>query len=402
VKPTSTHLLCGGGGDAAGFREAGFEPVYGANHMQVCIDTMRANHPGMRLDCADVSQLAMSGIPASDVLVASVICTEVSAAGARSRSSEDYDKRFERTRATAYDVLRATEAHDYRITVTENVAENVAEFANWKLFDWWLEGFRQLGRKVMVVSVNAAHISGDDNPAPGAWRDRIVIVTARGDVQLPDLTPRPLAWCAGCRKDVRAYQRWTAEGLYGNTGKYGQQYRYACPNKSCGRIVEPYVRTAADVFDLSDVGEKISEKGKPVRPSTLARLEKTLHYLQTDDTKRLRGPQQRTDGPRRYAVIEWRKNCAAAAMHEPLSTIAAGGRHHGIVAAPEGWRPGQHLTIHDLSYRAIEPAEQKAALRFTPEYVFCGNKKQQTSLAGNAVSVNVGHWVGAAVREVLT
>lgn len=398
MKPTSTHLLCGGGGDAAGFREAGFEPVYGANHMPVCIDTMRANFPNARLDCADVSQLAMTGLPPSDVLVASVICTEVSSAGARSRSSVDYDKRFERTRATAYDVLRATEAHDYQITVTENVAE----FANWRLFNWWLDGLRQLGRKVMVVSVNAAHISSEDNPAPGAWRDRIVIVTARGDVQLPDLTPRPLAWCAGCRKDVRAYQRWTAEGLYGNTGKYGQQYRYACPVKPCGRIVEPYVRTAADVFDLADVGEKIHEKGKPVRPSTLARLEKTLHYLQTDDTKRLRGQQQRTDGSRRYAVIEWRKNCAAASMHEPLSTIAAGGRHHGIVAAPEGWKPGQRLSIHDLDYRAIDPHEQKRALRFAADYRFCGNKTQQTSLAGNAVAVNVAQWIGERVMAVLT
>ena len=398
MKPTSTHLLCGGGGDAAGFREAGFEPVYGANHMQVCIDTMRANHPGMRLDCADVSQLAMTGIPASDVLVASVICTEVSAAGARSRSSEDYDKRFERTRATAYDVLRATEAHNYAITVTENVAE----FAKWKLFDWWLEGFRQLDRKVMVVSVNAAHISEDDNPAPGAWRDRIIVVTARGDVQLPDLTPRPLAWCSNCRRDVRAYQRWTAEGLYGNAGKYGQQYRYACPNKPCGAVVEPYVRTAADVFDLTDVGEKIRDKDKVVKPSTLARLEKTLHYMQTDDTKRLRGPQQRPEGPRRQAVIEWRKNCAAAAMHEPLSTVSAGGRHHGIVSAPEGWRPGQRLSIHDLDYRAIEPHEQKRALRFAADYQFCGNKTQQTSLAGNAVAVNVAQWVGERVMAVLT
>lgn len=400
MKPTSTHLLCGGGGDAAGFREAGFEPIYGANHMQVCIDTMRANHPGMRLDCADVSQLAMTGIPASDVLVASVICTEVSAAGARSRSSDDYDKRFERTRATAYDVLRATEAHDYQITVTENVAE----FANWRLFHWWLDGFRQLGRKVMVVSANAAHISSEDNPAPGAWRDRIIVVTARHDVDLPDLTPRPLAWCQGCRRDVRSGQRWAREGLYGNAGKYGhgQQYVYVCPNGACGRIIEPYVRTAANVFDLDDVGEKIRDKDKPVRPSTLARLEETLHYLQTNDTKRLRGPQRQLEGPRRYAVIEWRKNCAAAAMHEPLSTIAAGGRHHGIVAAPEGWRPGQRLSIHDLNYRAIEPHEQKRALRFAEDYQFCGNKTQQTSLAGNAVAVNVAQWVGERVMAVLS
>lgn len=396
--PTSTHLLCGGGGDAAGFREAGFEPVYGANHMPVCIDTMRANFPNARLDCADVSQLAMSGLPASDVLVASVICTEISAAGARSRSSADYDKRFERTRATAYDVLRATETHDYAVTVTENVTE----FADWRLFNWWLEGFRQLGRKVLVMSVNAAHVSDDGNPAPGAWRDRMVVVTARHDVELPDLTPRPAAWCPGCRKDVRAWQRWAREGLYGNAGKYGRQYRYVCPAAGCGRVVEPYVRTAADVFDLDDVGETVREKRKPVPASTLARLEVALEYLKTDRMRRLPGQCRRPEGQRRYAVVEWRNHCDAASMHEPLSTVSAQGRHHGIVTAPDGWRPGMPLGVHDLRYRVIEPHEAKRALRFPDDYRFCGTKGQQHSLAGNAVSVNVAHWIGKQIREVLT
>lgn len=398
MKLTSTHLLCGGGGDAAGFREAGFEPVYGANHMPVCIDTMRANFPNTRLDCADVSQLAMTGIPTSDILVASVICTEVSSAGARSRSSADYDKRFARTRATAYDVLRATEAHDYAVTVTENVAE----FANWRLFPWWLEGFRQLGRNVQVVSVNAAHVGDENNPAAPAWRDRIVIVTTRAGVDMPDLTPRPLAWCGSCGRDVQAWQRWTREGIDGNAGKYGVQYRYVCGGKGCGRVVEPYVRTAADLFDLTDLGESIADKPKPVPESTLARLEASLRYLETDTMRRLPGTCVRPEGPRRLAVLEWRNHCDAASMYEPLSTISAGGRHHGVVAAPEGWRPGQRLSIRDLTYRAIEPAEQKAALRFATDYRFCGNKTQQTSLAGNAVAVNVAQWVGERVKAVLT
>ncbi len=398
MKPTSTHLLCGGGGDAAGFRAAGFEPVYFANHMPVCIETVKANFSTGRFDCADVSQLAMTGIPSSDVLVASVICTEVAPAGARKRAELNYDQRFARTRATAYDVLRATEVHDYAVTVTENVTE----FADWRLFHWWLEGFRQLKRNVMVISANAAHIGSDGNEPAAAWRDRMIVVTTRADVELPDLAPRPPAWCPGCKKDVRAWQRWRKEGLYGNAGKYGKQYRYVCPVGSCGRVVEPHVRTAADVFDTENVGEKISQKGKPVLDSTLARLEATLRYLKTDDMRRLPGQCIRPNGPRRLAVIEWRNHCDAASMHEPLSTIAAGGRHHGIVAAPEGWKPGSPLSIHDLDYRAIDPHEQKRALRFPGEYEFRGNLTQQTSLAGMAVAVNVAQWVGERVMAVLS
>lgn len=80
---TSTHLLCGAGGDAQGLFEAGFQPVYAANHDPVCIASHARNFPGCTHDVADVSQLQMTGLPGSDVLFASVICTEISPAGHR-------------------------------------------------------------------------------------------------------------------------------------------------------------------------------------------------------------------------------------------------------------------------------------------------------------------------------
>ena len=47
----------------------------------------------------------------------------------------------------------------------------------------------------------------------------------------------------------------------------------------------------------------------------------------------------------------------------------------------------------------IQPREQLLAQRFPTGYVVTGNKGEQTMQAGNAVSVNVAHWIG---RRLLT
>lgn len=71
----------------------------------------------------------MGDLPDSDVLWASVICTEVSPAGRRTRHSgplgfDEHGRpigstRFARTRTTALDVMRAAEYHRYRAVVVE-------------------------------------------------------------------------------------------------------------------------------------------------------------------------------------------------------------------------------------------------------------------------------------------
>ncbi|MGW3669240.1 hypothetical protein [Streptomyces sp. NPDC005141] len=127
------------------------------------------------------------------------------------------DAGWERTRATAYDVIRATEVHRYAAVLCENVLEFAVD---WELFDWWRGGMELLGYRSQVVSVSSAHVGGGDNlPAP-QWRDRIYITFTRTDVPVPDLTPSPLAYCTACGEDVGAVQIWR-NGR--RVGKYKQQ-----------------------------------------------------------------------------------------------------------------------------------------------------------------------------------
>ncbi|MFI6884004.1 hypothetical protein [Streptosporangium canum] len=94
-------------------------------------------------------------------------------------------------------------------------------------------------------------------------------------MKMPDLEPRPLAWCPDCRENVRARQRWknTKQAKLG-IGKYRQQYVYTCPNtgrRHTDPVVEPYVLPAAAI-DWSNLGTPISQRSKPLADSTMSKI----------------------------------------------------------------------------------------------------------------------------------
>ncbi|GAA2876099.1 DNA cytosine methyltransferase [Streptomyces mexicanus] len=288
---TFTDLFCGAGGSSTGLVAAGLELRLAANHWKRAVETHAANHPGADHLCADINNYDMRRLPKTDILWASPICTEISPAGGRRRTHgqlafelEEYgrveDAGWERTRATAYDVIRATEVHRY----TAVLCENVLEFAvDWELFDWWRKGMESLGYHSQIVSVSSAHVGDALNPPAPQWRDRIYIVFTRHDVPVPDLKPAPLAWCPDCGEDVHAVQTWR-NGR--RVGKYKQQYDYRCPNSRCRHaIVEPYVRPAASIIDWSNLGVRIGDRPahglRPLAANTLKRIRAGLDLLGT-------------------------------------------------------------------------------------------------------------------------
>jgi DNA (cytosine-5)-methyltransferase 1 len=404
---TSLHLMAGGGGDVRGLYEAGFTPVGGANHEKSCIDTLHENFPG-DWRCADVDEMPMDSLPAHDVQSSSAICTEVSQNGGRKRHNGQQsidaaenaanEEKFRRTRVTAYGIIRCAEIHFPRIVLTENVPDFVND---WHLFDWWLEGWRHLGYRTRVLCLDAAHVAGPGNLASPSWRPRIVVAAVRNDVEMPDLDLRPSAWCPACRRDVAAVQVWNRAGA--RAGDYRKQYRYHCPVKGCHARVEPDTRAAMDAFDLTDVGAPIRGREHEFAASTFTRLEAAVRYLGTGHARRLARPVPKGPvGGRYHCVIEWKNHADCESIHAPLTTIAAQGNHHGLVTAPDGWRPGMSLDVRDLHLRTITPAEQARAMRFPDEHVMRGSASQRTSLAGNAVPVNVARWLGEQAKAVLS
>src|SRR3954453_8957493 len=202
---TYTDIFCGYGGSSIGPENAGLELQLAANHWSLAIETHAANFPAADHLIADVSNYDMRRLPDSDVLWASPICTELSPAGGRRRKSNNQLSLLEprghvptaaldRTRATFWDVVRATEVHRYKVVLIENVVEA----ASWELFEIWLAAMDHLGYNHQFVSATSAHIGDESNTHAPAWRDRLYIVFTATSLPLPDVRPRPLAWCPDC------------------------------------------------------------------------------------------------------------------------------------------------------------------------------------------------------------
>jgi DNA (cytosine-5)-methyltransferase 1 len=401
--PTFTDIFCGAGGSSSGLVAAGFELKLAANHWERAIQTHAANHPGAEHLCADLDHYDMRRLPGTDVLWASPICTEVSpnAGGRRRRTMPGQEPlevfghipspAYERTRATAYDVLRATEVHRYKVVIYENVPEFATD---WPLYAWWVKAFEVIGYRHVSVCVNAAHIGGEGNTPAAQWRDRYFGMFVREGIPLPDLSPRPLALCPECGQDVEAVQSWRDTPMtrrFGNVGKYREQYDYRCPNARCRHaVVEPYVAPAASIIDWSDLGTRIGDRAdkgmRPLVANTIRRIEaglamlgerrmlvtvnhsghdgrpfgaddlplptrttkvgeavvvpcggtwNTVPYLDdrpfrtrtTTESEALAFPPE----VEQAFVVEYRRHATASPVDAPLATVTAQGNHHGLV-----------------------------------------------------------------------
>ncbi|AIA03427.1 DNA cytosine methyltransferase [Streptomyces noursei] len=413
--PRSIHLLCGAGGDATGLLEAGFDPILGINHFQAAVDTFELNHPTAAARCADIQNYPMRWLPRALVLWASIICTEISPAGGRKRPDPVQDalfeeeehwrelppEAFEMTRVTAWCVLRAAEAKQFPCVVVENVVEFVTD---WSLFPEWIRAMKKLGYRVQIVSVSSAHIGSETNGYAPQWRDRVYLVFTLAGIRRPDLAPRPLAYCIGCGRDVKARQSWHDSRV--KIGKYRQQYDYRCPNSRCGHaLVEPYVRPASDVIMWDDIGQRIGDRAKPLASKTMRRIAAGLEKFPYDpsvvtlthgkdgtdrafapntrplptrtaklgeallvpvggswnDTASSAAEPMRTRTTRESEalvtvdpfIVEYRNNCAAAPIDAPLSTIATA-RHHGLVVPDPDLQTRARNTLI-IPYRQAAP-----------------------------------------------
>jgi DNA (cytosine-5)-methyltransferase 1 len=461
---TFTDIFCGAGGSSIGLASAGMELKLAANHWDRAIETHSANFRDAEHVCADVNNYDMRRLPRTDVLWASPICTEASPAGgqtgrrALAELGSVAQEGFERTRATFWDVIRATEVHRYSAVLIENVPDVASR---WELFDHWVHGMCLLGYQVQYVSASSAHVGGEANPHAPQWRDRLYLVFTRAGVPLPSVDPRPVAWCDACTTDVAAVQRWKKSGR--RIGKYRRQYFYVCPAERCHQPVEPYVMPAAAAIDWTDLGERIGDRPKPLAPNTVRRIEAGLtmfagRQIMVTLTHGAKGsgrplPIHEAAMPTRTAKIgegiathamlvpaggTWndapasvfdpmrtrtareaealvvpspfiatlRNHATGHGIDEPFRTMAAGGHHHALVVPYRKSRDRvsvvqSALEVNDCHFRMLRPREQLRAQRFPDSYVVLGNIAEQTMQAGNAVSANVAQWLGEQVTHAL-
>ncbi|MFB7364179.1 DNA cytosine methyltransferase [Streptomyces hydrogenans] len=411
--PTVTDLFSGLGGASQGLTEAGFWIYLCMNHDRVQVAAHQANFPDTIHLVEDINAYDKRSLPRTRILWGSPICTEISPAGGRRRSRGQLaldgtvSTAFERTRATALDIIAATEVHQYDAVLCENVIEFATD---WALFDWWLKGMEILGYNAQIVCASSAHLGGGDNLLAPQHRDRLYIVFTRKGIPLPDLEVRPEAVCPGCGP-VRARQVWRNPRRR-RIGKWGVQYDYRCPNRACGHLIlDPTVRPISEVIDWDKPGTRIGD-GRPDRKLFTP-------YAESTRARVAAGLAKFGDAPH-VAVL--RRNTAPVAVSDAVPAVSAQGKHHALIV-PNGrkgavrttaeplttvaCKPHHSLvrtapTVEDCTLRMLTPRELASAQRFPADYVLPDSTQEDQILGvGNAVSVNAARWLGERVLAVL-
>lgn len=391
---TVTDLFCGAGGSSSGAQAvAGVRVRMATNHWALAIDTHNLNHPETDHDIADISEVDPRRYPKTDLLWASPSCTFWSQARGQKQTfahqptepslfdlsdlDDEHDEiralpeeAAERSRALMHDVPRFAEHHRYKAVIVENVPA----LLSWWYFPKWIARMRAVGYLHQVLTLNSAFAHQLGAPAP-QLRDRVYVVFWQDRYPRPDFDrwTRPQAWCPRCEQVVTAMQ--APKDPRKPFGNYGAQYVFRCPSTSCRHaVVHPYVLPSAAAIDWATAGQRIGDRARPLAPKTMARIEAGLRrYAPSAITLEAAGQTfERRPGVRSWPVEQplrtlhttaskavavpppfiaiMRGQSKTRLASEPLSTVSAGGGHHGLLVPVEG-RDGKHARPADLPHR---------------------------------------------------
>lgn len=272
-KRRAADLFCGAGGTTEGAEQSGaVEVVFALNHWEIAVRTHSANflhtkHVNSRLEYTNPAEC-----PKISILFASPECTHHSRARGGKPTSDQQ-------RCGAWYIMPWLEHHrpDYL------VIENVIEFRDWgpvdektgkpikalkgTYFDTWVMAIQSYGYKVDYQILNAADFGAATS------RARLFLIARKGK-RMP-VWPDP------------THHKTGANGL-------------------------PGWRPAYEIIDWSLPITSIFRRKKPLAEKTLLRLEAGLHRFVEP------------------FVVQFRNNMSASSKDDPLSTMTAGGRHHGL------------------------------------------------------------------------
>jgi DNA (cytosine-5)-methyltransferase 1 len=349
----AVDLFSGFGGLTKGIEIAGFTTIMAANHNRYKVEVHEANHPNAEHWIADLvdpeaaDYHSARDLPAGDLLVAGVSCTNHSVANTTKAYQQglslfemddpDFEARVtrsERDRATANCVLHYAAQHRPRLILIECTTELTSwgpavpgkKYGDGSTYRWWLKQFDPLNYRHKVLYLNSQFFGVPQS------RDRLYIAFWDKSLPAPDLDHRPVSRCHRCDKDVEAVWTWRTGIPPTGSVRYGKQYEYRCP--SCRTPVVPPMTPSLAALDLSDLGTRIGDRKKPLAPTTMARAERCRRRFA--DFPAVLMPAKAIHGTERHL---WQPMSTQTSQQEAalLSTgaVIAAHRHNG---------DGQHIT----------------------------------------------------------
>ncbi|WP_262403456.1 DNA cytosine methyltransferase [Actinomadura sp. CNU-125] len=290
----AVDLFSGFGGLTRGIEIAGFTTIMAANHNTYKVEVHEANHPNAEHWIADLvdpeaaDYHSARDLPAADLLVAGISCVNHSQANTIKAYEQgltlfelddpDFEERVtrsERDRATASCVLHYAAQHHPRLILIECTTELTSwgpsipgrpKVGDGSTYRWWLKQFDLLNYQHQVLYLNSMFFGVPQS------RDRLYIAFWDKSLPTPDLDHRPTSRCTRCDKEVEAVWTWRTGIPPTGSVRYGKQYEYRCP--SCRRPVVPPMTPSLAALDLTDLGTRIGDREKPLKPGTMARAER--------------------------------------------------------------------------------------------------------------------------------
>lgn len=292
----AVDLFSGFGGLTWGIWKAGFTTIMAANHNEYKIRVHEKNHPQAEhwianlVDPESSDYHSAADLPAADLLVAGISCTNHSSANTKKAyelgltlfelpGDEEYEARVtnsERDRATALCVLQYARKNRPRMILIECTTEFVAwgpcipgtKIGDGTTYKWWRKELANMRYNSRVCYLNSQFFGVSQS------RDRYYLVCWLDDMPAPDLEHRPLTHCGSCNDVVEAVWTWKTGVPRSGVVRYGQQYNYRCPR--CRREIVPPMSPAINAIDFTDLGKRIGDRDRPLAQSTMSRAERCV------------------------------------------------------------------------------------------------------------------------------
>lgn len=380
----AVDLFSGFGGLTKGIERAGFTTIMAANHNRYKIEVHEANHPDAEHWIADLVDPESSNyhsardLPAADLLAAGVSCVNHSQANTKKAYEqglslfdlddpdfEDSVTRSERDRATANCVLHYAAQHHPRLILVECTTELTSwgpaipgkrKVGDGSTYRWWLKQFDLLRYKHRVLYLNSMFFGVPQS------RDRLYTAFWDAKIPTPDLDHRPLTACSYCDTIVEAVWTWKTGVPPTGSVRYGKQYNYRCP--SCRGVVIPPLTPSLAAMDLTNLGTKIGDRKRPLKPATRARAERCRQRFA--DFPAVLMPAKALHGSERHP---WQPMATQTSQQETaiLSTGAL------IAAAGNTFeRPGSSCRSRDLTQPLWSQTATNATGLLTPSVALTG------------------------------
>jgi DNA (cytosine-5)-methyltransferase 1 len=165
-------IFCGGGGSSLGARMAGIQPVGGIDLWHIATAAYESNFSAPTW-CTDLEELdprqILKKVGKIDLLLASPECTNHSVA-------KGSGPRCERSRQTAYHVIRFAK----KLKPRWLIVENVTSMRHWSSFDHWWESLSDLGYHLKDVSLRSEYFG-----VPQSRRRMFVVGDLRAEPSVP-------------------------------------------------------------------------------------------------------------------------------------------------------------------------------------------------------------------------